>query len=265
MMFIESLVLLLALYSCCHAYSSARIATQWNAQVDFCRRKILAGTFATLSWTAVPTVLEAAPPANPSEAIRRSAANIPGYGQTDVFYPLLFYGKWRVNREIVVSDEVEPSKLPLSINYEVRFIRSIEDTAVVADRGFNEAAFGNSFGNNQVRSYQWMESNPNDLRLVFADGCPKEIKVTKRATERTDDTVSTSEFQRITQEDARGIPIISARRILQKWKVVSDTTIDGIEIVYDVGGGLGDPLAMSSAPTTPRIIQKSRLTLERIE
>lgn len=259
------LVLILALNSCCHAYLSVRMATQWNAQVDCCRRRILAGAFVTSSWTALPTGLEAAPPANPSEAIRRSAASIPGYGQTDVFYPLFFYGKWRVNREIVVSDEVDPSKLPLSINYEMRFIKSIEDTAVVADRGFNEASFVKKFGNKQVLSYQWTESNPNDLRLVFADGYRKEIKVTKRATERTDDTVSTSEFLRITQEDTRGIPIISARRILQKWKVVSDTTIDGIEIVYDVGGALGDPLAMSSAPTTPRIIQKSRLTLERIQ
>lgn len=259
------LVLILALNSYCDAYSSARMLMQKKAQVDCCRRRILAVAVASSSWTALPTGSVAAPPANPSEAIRRSAANIPGYGQTDVFYPLFFYGTWRVNREIVVSDEVDASKLPLSINYEMRFIRSIDDTAVVADRGFNEAAFENSFGNNQVRSYQWEESNPNDLRLVFADGCRKEIKVTKRATERTDDTVSTSEFQRITQEGARGIPIISARRVLQKWKVVNDTTINGIEIMYDVGGGLGDPLAMSSAPTTPRIIQKSRLTLECIQ
>lgn len=147
----------------------------------------------------------------------------------------------------------------------MRFIQSIEDTAVVSDRGFNELQLVNALSDTKVRTYQWTERNPNDLKLIFDDGCQRDFKVTKRATEQTNDTVSSSEFQRITQEDARGIPVISARRILQKWRVVNSSNIEGIEIVYDAGMGLGDPLAMASAPTTPRIIQKSRLTLERIQ
>jgi hypothetical protein len=34
------------------------------------------------------------------EAIQRSAPNIPGYGQTDVFYSPWFDGKWKAKREI---------------------------------------------------------------------------------------------------------------------------------------------------------------------
>jgi hypothetical protein len=243
------------------------MAMEWNAQVvDGCRRRVLAGAFvASSSWTALPTGSTAAPPANSSEAIRRSAANIPGYGQTDVFYPLGFFGKWNVKREIVACDEVEPSKLPFSLNYEMRFIKSTEDTAVVSDRGFNEVEFVNAFSGNKVRTYQWTESDPNDLKLIFDDGCQRDLKVTERATERTNYTISSSEFQRITQEDAGGIPVISARRVLQKWRVVNDDIIEAIEIVYDAGGGLGDPLAMTSAPTAPRIIQKSRLSLQHIQ
>jgi hypothetical protein len=150
----------------------------------------------------------------------------------------------------------------MTISYEVRFIKPIEDTAVVADRGFNEASLENAL-NHEARSYEWSESNPNDLRLVFADGTRKEVKVTKRATERTEDTVSSSEFQRITTENSRGIPLILAHRVLTKWKVVNEGVIEGIEIVYDIGGALGDPLAATAKSSTPRVISKSRLSLRR--
>ena len=38
------------------------------------------------------------------EAIRRSAANLPGYGQADVFFPPTFVGKWTVTRTILNAD-----------------------------------------------------------------------------------------------------------------------------------------------------------------
>jgi hypothetical protein len=111
------------------------------------------------------------------------------------------------------------------------------------------------------------------VNVAMADGTKKEIKVTKRATERTGDTVSSSEFQRITQEDTRqiggpgGIPQISARRVVSKWKKIDDSTLEGIEIVYAVGGG-GDPLStsltgQSNNNAAPTILSKSRLYLVR--
>lgn len=239
-----------------HAYSPALIS----------RREQILSTAggAVAAITAWPLASTAASPSSPTEAIRRSAANIPGYGQTDVFYPLSFDGKWSVKREIVSSETLDPSKLPMMLTYDIRFIRSIEDDAVVADRGYNEVALENALGN-EAHSYEWSESNPNDLRLIFANGSRKEIKVTKRATERTEDTVSSSEFQRIILETARGIPIIQAHRILAKWKVVGEGAIEGIEIVNDVGGNLGDPLAATGAPSSPKVISKSRLSLKRIQ
>lgn len=236
-----------------------------NAYTVTTRRKALAATSIGTIWTTLASPSTAAPPSSPTEAIRRSAANIPGYGQTDVFYPLSFDGRWKVTREVVASDTIDPAKLPMTVIYDVRFIKSIDDGAVVADRGYNEAAYENAILNNAVRSYEWTETNPNDLRLVLGDATRKDIKVTKRATERTDDTVSSSEFQRVTTEDARGIPIISAHRVLQKWKVVNNEAIEGIEIVYDVGGNLGDPLAATPASSSPRIVSKSRLNLKRIQ
>lgn len=208
----------------------------------------------------------------PAETIRRSASNIPGYGQSDVFYPRSLLGNWKATREILSAG----GSNSLILEYPVRFIKSVEgENAVVADRGYNQANLeqairklklgtDNSDTTNFVRSSDWTETNPNDLRLVFADGTRKEIKTTKRATERTDDSVFSSEFQRVTQEDSRGIPVITARRVVTKWKV-SDSAADALEVVYDQGGG-GDPMSMamgSGSTEQNKILSKSRLHLER--
>lgn len=57
--------------------------------------------------------------------------------------------------------------------------------------------------------------------------------------------------------------VISARRVMSKWKVVDASTIEGIEVVYDAGGG--DPLAGPAKLTEQnKIISKSRLRLQRM-
>jgi hypothetical protein len=226
------------------------------------RRELLVGV-ALVGFT--PNVCGAAAPVDAGEAIRRSAANIPGYGQTDVFFPELLAGSWKMTREVERG-----GREPLRLTYPFRLIRSIEDNAVVADRGVNQAELEKALirvvtGKEEafsVRSYEWAQTNPNDLRLVLSDGSRKEIKVTKRATERTDTTVSSSEFQRVTQEDERGIPNVSARRVMTKWKMINESTLEGLEIVYSMAGG--DPMAAGSGPSsTPSVLSKSRLFLVR--
>jgi len=221
--------------------------------------------------------------AEPGEVIRRSAAYLPGYGPSDVFYPESFAGNWKMTREVEFNNPSSSSSSVLRLTYPVRFIRSIEDDSVVADRGFNQAELESALvrtiqkgrqedGDERSSitspkvSYEWAENNPNDLRLVLSDGTKKEIKVTKRATERTIDTVSSSEFQRVTQEDVRrgGIPSISARRIVSKYKRADESTLEGIEIVYEMAGG--DPLSTpitGSKNTTPMALSKSKLYLVR--
>jgi hypothetical protein len=224
------------------------------------RRDVLAGA---AMFGLIPFPADASPAIDPTEAIRRSAANIPGYGQTDVFYPSSLAGSWTMTREVEL-----PGREPFRLIYPFRFVQSIEDDGAVADRGFNQAELEKAIlrtvrGDDEpgaVRSYEWAKTNPNDLRLVFSDGFKKEIKVTKRATERDDTTVSSSEFQRLAQEDERGIPQISARRILTKWKLLDDTTVEGLEVVYSMPGG--DPMARGVA-TTPTVLSKSRLSLKR--
>jgi hypothetical protein len=241
-----------------------RCTSSWKGLWVARRQVLAAGTASVLgSGSICPSESIAAAPANPAEAVRRSAANIPGYGQTDVFYPETFSGSWSVSREILPSG--------VTLEYPIRFLRSIEEDSVVADRGWNQANLERAIrqisrkeseSEASLPSYQWTETNPNDLRIKFADGKTKEIKVTKRATEKTDETVFSSEFQRVTQEDARGIPVITARRVITKWKVLDDSNIEGIEVVYDAGGS--DPLIGSTSSSEQnKILSKSRIKLQR--
>ena len=80
----------------------------------------------------------------------------------------------------------------------------------------------------------------------------------------TDETVFSSEFQRVTQtqDDGREIPTITARRVISKWKVVDSLTLEGIEVVYDVGGG--DPMSgLAKVSDRSNVLSKSRLKLYR--
>mmetsp|Transcript_39851 Transcript_39851/g.96164 ORF Transcript_39851/g.96164 Transcript_39851/m.96164 type:complete len:450 (-) Transcript_39851:62-1411(-) len=280
----------------------------------------------------------AAPSLDAGEAVRRGAANIPGYGPTDIFYPLSLKGSWTMTRQVELyssSSSSSPSSSPsrtFTLTYPYRFIQSIENDAVVADRGFNQAsleqaildltaatsktktssdnsapgpatATSQSQSLNQQQSgstvqYEWAVNNPNDLRIRLPNGSFKEIKVTKRATERnrqpssdsngngsgggeTLETITSSEFQRITQEEQSrangngnggggsggggGIPIasVSARRVVSKYKISADNQVEGLEIVYDMGGA--DPLSVQPGvkSSQPIILSKSRIVLTR--
>lgn len=235
------------------------------------RRKLFQSSTTMLVVASVgmnPSPSQAATPLDTGEAIRRSAANIPGFGPTDVFFPLSTKGSWTATRQVELPGRSEP----LTLTYPFRFIQSIDDDSVVVDRGTNQAELEKALveavskNSGTVRSYEWAMSNPNDLRLVLANGSKKEIKVTKRATENTVSTITSSEFQRITLEESNdrgfGIPSISARRVLTKWKIVDDSTIEALEVVYNVPTG-GDPLAGASSSTQPSILSKSRILLTR--
>lgn len=212
-----------------------------------------------------PEETAAAEPQSLGEAIRRSATQIPGYGPTDVFFPGQLLGTWNMTKEIDFLDDKEV----LRVAYRYRFIASVEDDSVVADRGFNQAqlesaviqSFLAASDQSPISSYEWQYTNPNDLRLSFSSGGTKEIKVTKRATELNGALISTSEFQRVTQQGPRGIPEVSARRVVTKWRIVDESRIEGLEVIFSMPGG--DPLAGMSKASSPQVLSKSRMVLIR--
>lgn len=213
------------------------------------------------------------------EELRRSAAKIPGYGPTDIFYPLSWQGTWKLRREDQIMSTGNDS--PATFTYLIRFIPSIDKDSVVADRTYNERNYWETVkkGDREgsiVQSIQWTETNPNDLNILFTNGLKRNVKVTKRASERTNTTVSSSEFQRILEDsnyvDGSSVPKLASRRTLTKWKMITDNHIEGIEIVYDMNvEGDADRIDLPTSISfrsnekaqQPKLISKSRFYLDR--
>ena len=230
-----------------------------------------------------------------AEAIRRTAAGIPGYGQPDVYYPTSYLGRWKATKTIVVSDNPYLNGLlPITLNYEMRFISVDGDSKeeaendvggkVVADRAFNEQSYYEAFRNAltnastssrtppALRSAVWVPTNPNVLTSTYDDGTSQEIKVTKRAATLEQDgegTVSSSEYRRISDVGLNGIPILSASRALTKWRT-DGSSIEAIEVVY-ADGVMGDPMGgaggggAAGKQGAPVVSSKSRLSLQKIQ
>jgi hypothetical protein len=206
-----------------------------------------------LSITTITTTSDKALAAQTAgEAVRRSAANLPGYGQPDIYYPSSFIGKWKATRTIISSDDpaLLSFNLPLTISYDLRFITVDGDSngssnsngKVIADRAFNEASYYNAIRAlleaqmpqlqlqsqlqipASIQSVNWSPFNPNVLNTIYNNGSSKEIKVAKRAVELDDNNstttlISSSEYRRVTATTGgMGIPSISASRVMTKWK-----------------------------------------------
>ena len=227
---------------------------------------------------------------SPAEAIRLASSNIPGLGPSDIYYPNTFLGRWKASSTIINSDDnfwldyqSQGIQLPISITSEMRFLPYNDNAGAIADRSYNEQSYHKAllttldslysttkpkFPNIQL--VNWTPTNPNVLSITYTDGSAKEIKVTKRSVDVSNDSkeIFSSEFRRITTIPAAaaatttttsgssggggggmgsigGIPTISKSRVLTKWKCVNDGSginnnlIEGIEIVYNEQGTLG--------------------------
>jgi len=266
-------------FSECNSFSlsskeSSRSAPINEETTDPLRRQIV---------SSVP-LLALGLPANaaetPAEAIRLiSSKTIPGLGPPDVYYPAYFVGKWKTTRVISSSDdpffkdlENVGVKLPIQVTSEMRFVpydagkefQQINDAnpnnvPAVADRSFNEKSYytalsqeiGRLYSSTKsmpsIQSINWTPTNPNVLALDYSDGSSKEVKVTKRSSDVSNDgsNLFSSEFRRITAVPsspsgiAGGIPSVYKSRVLTKWRQGNDV-IEGIEILYNEAGVLGD-------------------------
>ena len=254
---------------------------------------VTAATISQVSLLQPPQQVLAAQTAG--EAIRRSAANMPGYGQADVYFPTSFAGKWKATRIIVSTSDlgIPQSMLPLTVSYDIRFMTVDGDIGIsgdnnarvgnskvgniIADRQFNEESYYNALrevlGSSSsiqlpsIRSTSWSSSNPNVLTISYNDGAGKEVKVTKRATDMDEPNgvLSSSEYRRISTvaSGTLGVPSIEASRIMNKWKVNETGVIEGIEVVY-TDGVLGDPMAATGSKVQQQqLSSKSRLKLDR--
>jgi len=253
------------------------------------RRNILLALAAPPITLLLPTSLANAAE-TPAEAIRLlSSKTIPGLGPPDIYYPSYFIGSWKVTSVITTSDDnfwndlkSNGVNLPVTIVSKMRFVPYnagkdfIENSdtypnnnvPAIADRAYNEQSYYTALSEEINRLYSttkptlpsiqsaiWTPTNPNVLSLTYVNGSSKEIKVTKRSVDVSNDgnSIFSSEFRRITTVPPSaansigvgGIPSISKSRVLTKWKQSATATdgvdrIEGIEIVYNESGTLGD-------------------------
>jgi hypothetical protein len=269
-----------------------------SANSDLRRQKIIISSIPIIALGTRGLPAEAAE--TPAEAIRLiSSKTIPGLGPPDIYYPPNFVGRWKTTRVISSSDDVffkelqdRGVKLPIQVTSEMRFVPYnagkdfqqqqeadvIDSNTVpaIADRSFNEKSYYAALSEEIGRLYQqsstksslpsinkvdWTPTNPNVLALQYSDGSSKEIKVTKRSSDVSNDgsNLFSSEFRRITavppsssSSISGGIPSVYKSRVLTKWRQVpgSNDVIEGIEILYNEQGTLGDrssdPLQMGS-------------------
>ncbi|KAL7496921.1 hypothetical protein ACHAWT_005830 [Skeletonema menzelii] len=267
-----------------------------NAAAATSRRGFLAqsATAAIIPVTLLSSTLPANAAETPAEAIRLiSSKTIPGLGPPDVYYPAYFVGKWKTTRVISSSDdpfykELENVgvKLPIQVTSEMRYVpynagkdfqqidANPNNVPAIADRAFNEKEFYSALSQEVQRLYSstkampsiqtinWTPTNPNVLSLDYSDGSSKEVKVTKRSSDVSNDgkNLFSSEFRRITAVPssssgiAGGIPSVYKSRVLTKWRQGnSNDVIEGIEILYNEAGVLGDkssdPLQMGIGGT----------------
>lgn len=249
--------------------------------------------------SSMPVLLALGLPANAAEttaeAIRLiSSKTIPGLGAPDIYYPSYFVGKWKTTHVITSSDDAffdelqdRGVKLPIKVTSEMRFVpydagKDFQELSrddanpnkvpAIADRSFNErsyhAALSEEIGRlySSTKSYMpsiqnvnWTPTNPNVLSLDYSDGSSKEVKVTKRSCDVSNDgsNLFSSEFRRITavppspssSNIAGAIPSVYKSRVLTKWKKQqgSDDVIEGIEISYVEAGTLGEKMGGSGA------------------
>ena len=221
-----------------------------------------------------PTGALAAGPATTAEAIRRSAANIPGYGPTDVFFPESWLGQWRVQRQVSFGGNADNT---VTLDYLTRFLPSVEDGAVVVDRGFAQANLEAAVASSQATppSFQWTYTNPNDLRLAWTDGRRKDIKVTQRATDYqqvAEGRLWSSEVQRVTSDGgSSSVPMVTARRVVTQYRWEANNNdetapriVQALEVIYDLGGS--DPLQSGSGSAGNSVIlSKSRILMQKVE
>jgi hypothetical protein len=177
------------------------------------------------------------------ETVRRAAANIPSYGEPDIYYPQAFRSRWTARRRVYDVHASGPLKSPgldavfeeasrlaeqgdEGVRYDVRFIE--RDGEIIADRAFNAEALALAVhGVTREAQFdrptaEWSPSNPNVLTLREGSRLV-EYKVTRRSTEQPAPfAFGSSEYERVADAGSDGVfgsvPLIQARRIETRYR-----------------------------------------------
>ena len=211
------------------------------------------------------------------EYFATGASYIPGYGPTDINYPVEWAGYWTSYR--LITDKTSLTTfIPWifgniqkgeSFEFNTSFIKSDEKSNnSIVDRGYTTTSELTAFSKLTPKSTTWEVNNPNVFKISFQQGLDLDIKVSKSAADLTREngfpSVSYSEFGQISEtftksqeETTLSIPSIYLFRRVVRLKQVAADQIVGIERIY-----FYSPDTLDLNPNASSFI-KSRLAFER--
>ncbi|DBA87726.1 hypothetical protein WJX77_012066 [Trebouxia sp. C0004] len=187
---------------------------------------------------ATVTVLQRAPEAKASllpEAIDNAWSSIGG-GPSDLTFPELFLGTWKVQTTLVkvdtplgpdfvpdlkVVERAQKEDLQQPQKYLVSFMHNNRGQVVI-DRRFNTSQLVSLYLDKPVPEdvITWNPDNPNQLRMALPGSMTINTRVTRRSQETpTPDKISTSEyFQQIFETPGRPQAKVKASQCYTKYK-----------------------------------------------
>lgn len=260
------------------------LAAPWRRAASLTAALVLQTTSATGAAAAISVTDDVV-----GEQIRTMAAILPGLGKPDVYYPPKYAGTWVVEQTVtgVVGDggaqsrqEEPPLVTGLIGAYASQksvptYERVYSDYSgnVILDRGVSTTNQLNALADKSLASFS--PSNPNTVDVTsLASGKHTTLRVTKRSVEdmsmvvngqqlqdasATQGGISYSEFSRVSTDSGGpgSVPQDWALRLLARYKLTDDDTIQGLErlYLYNADDPDGKPV---------RVI-KSKLTLHRKE
>uniref|UniRef100_A0A7S1XNX4 DUF6816 domain-containing protein n=1 Tax=Phaeomonas parva TaxID=124430 RepID=A0A7S1XNX4_9STRA len=176
------------------AGAAAGLEAPWGlSRRDAIARSVMPGS---LLFGAVPALAADRPEERSTYSkVSKAAANLPGYGPPDVWFPEQFLGSWTMKRTVVSFDTangplnekaalVEEQllrSLPAGpeVQYPVRFQRLGNN--VIADREFNERSYFEALAaatkTAAPSASSWDPTSPNVLTLTLGSGAVIEKKV----------------------------------------------------------------------------------------
>ncbi|KAL0028582.1 hypothetical protein WJX79_003346 [Trebouxia sp. C0005] len=217
----------------CTCKSAGQSFGQPSAQSDFepqfahlSRRQLLQIAGATA------LVLQGTPEAKASlfpEAVDNAWSSIGG-GPSDLTFPELFLGTWKVQTTLVkVVERAQKEDLQHPQKYLVSFMHNNRGQVII-DRRFNTSQLVSLYLDKPVPEdvITWNPDNPNQLRMALPGSMTINTRVTRRSQETpTLDKINTSEyFQQIFETPGRPQAKVKASQCYTKYKFRSQEAAD---------------------------------------
>ena len=165
------------LYICCILYIIIVCVNSRNIKQQVMRdiTKLIQST-SIVSLTMFKASIATAAVSSPDlrESIAKSLANVPGYGQPDIYYPNYFIGDWHVvqTMSLSINSPIKSSLIyPIDGNKTIEYNRKyVEyDGNIIQERSYSETQYMRQYLSDPYCLAQWDYRNPNNLNILTSN------------------------------------------------------------------------------------------------